>query len=118
MESSYSSTLLTDSSIAPLGGRVPSAPRIHKPSTTREVAEDFEQVFLAQMLKPMFESVKHDGMFGGGHAEGVYRDFLTNEYARLMNKNGGIGLADNIEAEMIRIQESQQETLNATTRLR
>ena len=35
----------------------------------RKIAEDFEAVFLSQMLQPMFEVIKPEAPFGGGNAE-------------------------------------------------
>ena len=40
------------------------------PSEMDTVARDFEAVFLTEMMRPMFESVEVDSMFGGGRAEG------------------------------------------------
>ena len=61
----------------------------------RSVAEEFEAVFLAQMLE-------HAGMgktpeaFGGGAGEDAFRGHLIGEQARLMAGRGGIGLAETI----------------------
>lgn len=73
----------------------------------RETADAFEASFLAQMLKPMFEGLKTDGMFGGGHAEETWRGFMVEAMARQTVQAGGIGLADQVVAQMIRMQEEQ-----------
>ena len=73
----------------------------------RETAEAFEASFLSQMLKPMFEGLKTDGMFGGGHAEETWRGFMVEAMARQTVQAGGIGLADQVVAQMIRMQEEQ-----------
>lgn len=73
----------------------------------REAAVEFEAVFLAQMLKPMFEDLGSEGLFGGGHAEQMNRSMLLDEYGRQLAEGGGIGLADKVMAEMIKMQESQ-----------
>lgn len=74
----------------------------------RETAEQFEASFLSQMLKPMFEGLKTDGMFGGGEAEGQWRSFMIDAMAKQTVKAGGIGLADQVVAQMIRMQEEGQ----------
>ncbi len=73
----------------------------------REAALQFEAVFLSQMMAPMFESLSTDGLFGGGQSEQVYRSMMVEEYGKAIVQSGGIGLADAVQREMIRIQETQ-----------
>ena len=85
------------------------APDIHArlgPDKARQTAEDFEQFFLAQMLEHMFSDVPTDGAFGGGHAEGIYRSLLNTEYARVISQGGGMGIADAVYREILKLQES------------
>jgi len=70
-----------------------------------KAAQDFEAMFLAQMLQPMFEGLKADGMFGGGAGEKAYRSMLVEEYGKAVAKAGGIGIAEQVKAEMIKLQE-------------
>ena len=72
---------------------------------TRETAEAFEASFLSQMLKPMFEGLSTDGPFGGGEAESTWRGFLVEAMAKQTVKAGGIGLADRVMSEMLKMQE-------------
>jgi len=87
----------------------PSAAPTAAPSATtariRKTADDFEAAFLSQMFKPMFEGLSTDGPFGGGEAEGTWRSFMIDAMAKQTVKAGGIGLADTVMAEMIRMQE-------------
>ena len=78
------------------------------PERIRETAEQFEASFLSQMLKPMFEGLKTDGMFGGGEAEGTWRGFMIDAMAKQTVKAGGIGLADQVVAQMLKMQEMSQ----------
>jgi flagellar protein FlgJ len=71
----------------------------------RKTAEDFEASFLSQMLKPMFEGLSTDGEFNGGEAEGTWRSFMIDAMAKQAVKAGGIGLADTVMAQMIKMQE-------------
>ena len=75
---------------------------------TRQAAEDFEAVFLGQMLAPMFQGLETEGMFGGGSAERVYRSMMVQEYGRAMASNGGIGIADAVQREILRMQETTE----------
>jgi Rod binding domain-containing protein len=70
-------------------------------------AEDFEAVFITEMLKPMFSLVEVDDTFGGGKGEEVFRDFMVNEYGKMIAKQGGIGLSAQIKNELIKMQGGQ-----------
>jgi len=74
-------------------------------ASTRQAAEEFEALFLSQMLESMFKDVPTGGMFGGGPGEGIYRSLMLQEYGRTLAKAGGIGLADMVTREMMRLQE-------------
>ncbi|WP_298744218.1 rod-binding protein [uncultured Brevundimonas sp.] len=74
----------------------------------RDTAEAFEASFLAQMLKPMFEGLSTDGPFGGGEAEGTWRGFMIEAMARQTVRAGGVGLADQVVAQMLKMQEQAQ----------
>lgn len=71
----------------------------------RRTAEEFEAAFLSQMLKPMFEGLSTEGPFGGGEAEATWRSFMLDAMARQTVKAGGVGLADTVVAEMLKLQE-------------
>lgn len=84
------------------------APAPARPQPTarmRETAEAFEASFLNQMLKPMFEGLSTDGPFGGGEAEATWRGFMIDAMAKQTVKAGGIGLADRVVSEMLKMQE-------------
>lgn len=72
----------------------------------RKAAEDFEAVFISEMLKPMFESLPTEGTFGGGPAEGIWRSLLVTEMGKEISRRGGFGIADNVQAEMLKLQET------------
>ena len=87
------------------------APAPARPQPTarmRETAEAFEASFLNQMLKPMFEGLSTDGPFGGGEAEATWRGFMIEAMAKQTVKAGGIGLADRVVSEMLKMQEQAQ----------
>lgn len=70
----------------------------------KTVADEFEAMFIAQMLAPMFEALDTDGITGGGSAERAFRPMLVNEYAKEMSQQGGIGIADQVYTEILRMQ--------------
>lgn len=71
----------------------------------REAAENFEAVFLGQMLAPMFANISTDGPFGGKHAEKIYQSMMVDELGTTLARNGGIGVADTIYDHLVRLQE-------------
>ncbi len=75
---------------------------------TKIAAQDFEAVFISQMLTHMFAGIETNGMFGGGNAEDIYRSMMVDEYGKMMAKNGGVGLGDHVMKEMIEMQSRLQ----------
>jgi Rod binding domain-containing protein len=80
-----------------------------------EAAKEFEAVFVAEMMKPMFEGIATDGAFGGGKGEEVFRGMLIQEYGKILSQTGNIGIADSVKEEMIRMQERADNKALATT---
>lgn len=77
-------------------------------ASVEAAAKDFESMFMAQMLQPVWEGVEVDGVFGGGHGEEIMRIFLIQELGKSIAQGMNTGISDAIKAEMIRIQASQQ----------
>ncbi len=69
-----------------------------------ETAENFEAFFITKMMETMFEGVSTDGIFGGGHAEKIYRSMLLDEYGKVMAKTGRIGIKEDIMRSIIDMQ--------------
>lgn len=70
-------------------------------------AEEFEAIFVAEMMKPMFEGISTDSMFGGGKGEEIFRGMLLQEYGKMMAKTGSVGIADAVKQELIKTQEQK-----------
>jgi len=73
----------------------------------RSVAEDFEAVFISEMIRPMFENIQTEEPFGGGPAEDIWRNMQIDEYGKAIAKTGGIGIADAVMDQLIRMQEAR-----------
>ena len=96
------------------GAPLPLDPRAATAQTSqadraRHAANEFEAVFLNEMLAPMFEGLSTDGLGGGGTGEEMFRPMLIDQYAQAIQHAGGIGIADQIVRELTRMQ-----TVNAT----
>jgi Rod binding domain-containing protein len=75
------------------------------PTNIDKAANDFEAMFATQLLQPMFEGLKVNETFGGGHGEEVMKSFLLQEYGKILAKTGKLGIAPQVKAEMLRAQE-------------
>ncbi|MDP9126817.1 MAG: rod-binding protein [Pseudomonadota bacterium] len=69
-----------------------------------QASQEFEAMFMTQMLQPMFEGLGSDPTFGGGHGEEVMKTFLIQEYGKLAAKSGHLGIAASVKNEMIKAQ--------------
>jgi len=92
-------------------------PRSEAPSNeARRAVEEFEAVFLSEMLSPMFEGLETDGLGGGGMGEEIFRPMLIERYAEAISRAGGVGIADSIMRELMRMQETPTETPDGADR--
>jgi len=86
---------------APSGGSFNAASK----AKAKAASQDFEAVFLNSMFQQMFTGIQGEGPFGGDGATGVWRSFLTDEYAKSFAKSGGIGIADQVYRSLMAQQE-------------
>ncbi len=87
------------------GRPLPNVRRAVNLAQARKVAEDFEAVFLGQMLQPMFRNIEAAEPFGGSPSEKMWRTMQVEEYGKVLAKSGGIGIADSVFREIIKTQE-------------
>jgi flagellar protein FlgJ len=76
-------------------------------SKAYKASVDFEAQFLNSMFSQMFTDMEGDGPFGGGPAVGVWRSFLSEQYAKSFAKAGGIGIAHQVYHTLLTQQEKQ-----------
>jgi Rod binding domain-containing protein len=92
----------------PLSTSAQATPQQNQEQTAlRRAAEEFESVFLSEMLAPMFESLDTEGLGGGGMGEQIFRPMLVERYAESISRAGGVGVADSVVREFMRMQQSQ-----------
>jgi len=84
---------------AKLAGKNMSAEKIES------VANEFEAQFISQMLENMFSTIDTKDSLGGSNEEETYRSLLVNEYGNIIARAGGIGVADHVKREMLKMQE-------------
>lgn len=69
-----------------------------------KTAEDFEAMVLSEFISGMF-TTQDKGLFSAGPAGEIYRALLTQEYGKAFAKAGGIGLARQLQNEIVKLQE-------------
>ncbi|MEP1933016.1 MAG: rod-binding protein [Roseibium sp.] len=77
-------------------------------TAVRDAAEEFESVFLNNMLQTMFSGLESGGTWGDGAGSDAWQSFMVEEYAKSITEAGGIGLADSVERELLALQEGSQ----------
>lgn len=85
----------------------PSAPRGEASDKLRDVAQDFESVFIFQILDAMYAGLPTDGAFGGGSAEKMFRSLMHEEIAKSISSRGGFGIGDAVYGQLLQLQEMQ-----------
>jgi len=82
---------------------------VDKADKYEAAAQEFEAVYISQMLTHMWSGIETNAMFGGGPAEDIYRSLLIEEHGKVIAQQGGLGIADVVKAEMIALQENMQQ---------
>lgn len=75
-------------------------------SQIESAAKELESIFINTLVEEMFSSLSTEKPFGGGFAEETYRGLLTNEYSKSIAQSGGVGLADHIMRDLLKLQET------------
>lgn len=89
-----------------------STTKIDKDSALYKACEDFQSIFIKQMLDTMRKTVDKSGsMVQQNQGEKVFEDMLYDEYSKKMSKNAGFDLADSIYKQMTFLQNLPKTTL-------
>ena len=83
------------------------------PEEAQRIGQEFEALFLSQMIEHMWAGIETDGLFGGGNAEKIFRSFAIEEYANSFSGRGGIGIADAVQRSLLQMQEAYDPLNNA-----
>ena len=60
----------------------------------KKVAEEFEAVFIGQLLKVMRQTIEESGLEGGGFGKSIYTELFDQEIALNMARRGALGIGD------------------------
>lgn len=72
-----------------------------------KASKDFESLFISQMVEQMFGDSEGDSAFGSSETNDVYKGMMMDEYGKQISKAGGIGVADYVKRELMKLQEVQ-----------
>jgi murein DD-endopeptidase MepM/ murein hydrolase activator NlpD len=94
-------TQLPTEFLAPQGGRFQERIRVAQNATgdrqkqeLKKVSQEFEAVFIAQLLKVMRETIEESGLLGGGFGKSIYTELFDQEIALSMARRGALGISD------------------------
>jgi flagellar protein FlgJ len=71
----------------------------------RDVAQEFESVFLAQVLSQINQGLGGGPQGSNSFDQGVFHEMFNDEVAKLISRSGGVGVADAVLKEMLKVQE-------------
>ena len=73
---------------------------VDRKSRLYTVCQDFESIFIKQMLNVMRKTVHKSGLMDGGMAEEIFEDMLYEKYALKMARSGQFGISDMLYKEL------------------
>lgn len=96
--------------LSTMGNRLDAPGPTHSKSDALAAAENFESQVIGLLTEQMFQGIQVDGPFGGGNGERVFRSLMLQEYGKLLTQSGGLGIADSVYREMLKLQEASNGT--------
>ncbi len=81
----------------------------------KEAAREFEAVFISEMIKPMFEGIETDKMFGGGKGEEIFRGMMIQEYGKEIADKNITGIQTQVMNKLIELQAVRTEQRQTAT---
>ena len=81
--------------------KIPQIKNISEENKLREAANDFEAIFVQQMLKTMRKTSLESNLIKKSEGEKYFRSMLDEHYAQLTAKSGSLGLGEIIYEQLI-----------------
>lgn len=72
-------------------------------TSIRQAAQEFEAIVLGQMLKTMRQASAQGPVALTGMSQKLYRDLMDDELAKAVSRSGGVGLADTLVRDLLRL---------------
>jgi peptidoglycan hydrolase FlgJ len=64
------------------------------PRTLREATQEFESLFVAQMMREMRSTIPESGLLGAGSGQQIFREMLDQELSRRAAYSGNFGIGE------------------------
>ncbi|MDA8138550.1 MAG: rod-binding protein [Desulfobacteraceae bacterium] len=95
----------------PIGAMGKAALGAKKPNTEQllKACQDFEAIFVQQMMQQMRQTVPQNGLFSGGRAEEIYTSMMDDELSKTFAQGRGLGLSEMLYRQLSSLQESKNE---------
>lgn len=77
--------------------------RLEPNEAAKEVAQQFESIFIEIMMKSMRSATPKDSLFGSDQME-AYQDIFDKQLAVDMAESGGLGIAEVIQRQIMHLQ--------------
>ncbi|RMD86661.1 MAG: flagellar biosynthesis protein FlgJ [Candidatus Dadabacteria bacterium] len=85
----------------PISKDVAAAPsKAAEEAKLKKACQQFEALFLSQMMAQMRKSIPKGGLFGGGQEQEMFMGMLDEERAKAWAQDGGVGLANMLFQQM------------------
>ena len=81
--------------------KIPQPRNISEDIKLREAANDFESIFIQQMLQTMRKTSLESNLIPKSEGEKYFRSMLDEQYAQLAAKSGSLGLGEMIYKQLI-----------------
>lgn len=69
----------------------------------KEASQEFEAFFINTLFKEMRKTIQEGGLTEKSQATTTFEDMLDEEMSKTISKTGGLGLADMIYANMVKV---------------
>ena len=87
--------------------KAPDLSSLRNQERIEEAAREFEAVFIAEMMKPMFAGIETNEMFGGGKGEEIFRGMMIQEIGKNIASTETIGIQSQVKNKLIELQAAQ-----------
>jgi len=74
----------------------------HRNSELYKVCQEFESIFIKQMLNSMRKTINKSGLLDGGVAEEIFEDMLYDKYALKMAQSAQFGISNLLYRQLSR----------------
>jgi murein DD-endopeptidase MepM/ murein hydrolase activator NlpD len=80
----------------------------------KKVAQEFESLFMAQLLKVMRETIEESGLLDGGFGKSIYTEMFDQEVSLNMARRGTLGISDLLCKNLSAVIEVKEKTPGKT----